>query len=108
MAWLTGAGAVTLPPAGATDDGWTIAFGARPDADAPACVRVSVSAGGRPIATFVPFEGWREYRVAAGAVAPEASLAVRFEAEYGDGTPARLAVAYVRLVPDGAESDSAR
>jgi len=110
--WLHGAGAVTLtlqaPPTGG--DGVhpvpegseaTLAIGGRPDLVERRCLTFRVSVNDRALRPFVPFVGWREYRLLLppGTLRPGRND-VRLEVTDVGGEPWRFAVAYIRLDRD--------
>jgi hypothetical protein len=109
--WLDGAGVVALDvpvhaessdvqerqrvPSGSQA---TLAFGGRPDLRERRCLTMRVSVNDRTLAPFVPFVGWREYRL----LLPPKTLhpgrnEVRLDVSDRDGRPWRFAVAYLRL-----------
>ncbi|HEY2387901.1 MAG TPA: phosphatase PAP2 family protein [Candidatus Binatia bacterium] len=107
--WLHGSGTVTLtldtPPA--EGDGVhpvpagseaTLAIGGRPDLVERRCLTFRVQVNGRDLRPFVPFVGWREYRLLLppGTLRPGRND-VRLEVRDVRGEPWRFAVAYVRL-----------
>lgn len=98
LAWLTGAGTVTvtLPPTPAGEGLGTLVIAGRPDAAEVGCRHVTVSLDDRRVASFVPFRGWREYRLSAAVVRSGANRVV-LETALADGRPARFAVAYVGI-----------
>lgn len=109
--WFDGVGIATLtvrPPsaAGPRDDGQrvprgseaTLAFGGRPDLRERRCLTMRVSVNGRELPPFVPFVGWREYRL----LLPPDTLRVgpnevRLQVLDANGGAWRYAVAYIRL-----------
>jgi membrane-associated phospholipid phosphatase len=105
VAWLGGPAQIRLevPPASAGDtaaEPGLLALAGRPAAPLTGCVSVRLALNGHEIATFVPFRGWREYRLPSppGALrggANELEIEVRDE----QGGPWRFAVAYVRVWP---------
>jgi membrane-associated phospholipid phosphatase len=107
VAWLRGAGAVAfeLPdtmvatrdpvPAGSQA---ILAIAGRPDIAPRRCLALRVAVNGTPLAPFVPFVGWREYRllVPPGTLRPGTNE-VRLEVATPSGDPWRFAVAYLRI-----------
>ena len=90
------AGEPPVPAGGGADE--LLVLVARPDAKSPACVTVRVAVNGEIVASFVPFRGWREYRIPLprGAYRPgynDIQIAARAE----NGAPERLALARLRL-----------
>ncbi len=80
-----------------------LAFGSRTAKPRPGCMTVTVALNRRVIGRFVPFEGWREYRlpIPPGLLrAGRNDVALAVTAEHG---PARLALSYLRLGRSGAE-----
>lgn len=105
LVWLEGSGtipfdvpdAVVVGARGTRAHGLRLAFGGRTEKDPEACLTIGVDLNGRPLASFVPFNGWREYRL---PVPPGLLHAGRNELAISagaGGAPARFAVAYVRL-----------
>jgi membrane-associated phospholipid phosphatase len=94
---LHGAGVVTLAPDGAARDDVpaTLAVAVLPARDR--CTRVTVRVNGRQAGAFVPYIGWREYRLPLGATTLAAATDVEIAATHADGAPAPLSVAYVRV-----------
>jgi membrane-associated phospholipid phosphatase len=109
--WLEAEGGVTLTLpaiAGArkSDDGprepsgrqASLAFAGRPDLRERRCLSARVSINGRQLPPFVPFVGWREYRL---LVPPGVLRAgrneVRFAITDAAGEPWRFAIVYLRL-----------
>jgi hypothetical protein len=80
------------------DTGAEVTFAGRPDVDGDECAVLRLAVNGRPLAPFVPFAGWREYRLPlpAGALRPGAN-AVRIEAVDTRNAPGRFALVYLRL-----------
>ncbi len=110
--WLRGAGSIALmlEPSSGVGDGVhpvpagaeaTLAIGGRPDLVARRCLTFRVSVNDRTLAPFVPFVGWREYRLLLppGTLRPGRND-VRLEVTDASGEPWRFAVAYVRLDRD--------
>ena len=88
------------PPA-AADRRAVLAIAGRPDIAVRRCARVRLAVNGRELPSFVPFEGWRQYRLPLppGTLRPgpnEVRIAVADE----DDAPLRFALAYVRIDPD--------
>jgi len=115
LAWLRGVGTVSLQLAdGATGRATTrravpagsqaiLAIGGRPDIVQRPCLSMRVAVNGLPLRPFVPFVGWREYRllVPPGTLRPGPNE-IRLEiATSGDDHPWRFALAYVRLETNG-------
>ncbi len=109
--WLEGSGSValTLPAIGGRREsgdspsvpaGWqaSLAFAGRPDLRERRCLSARVSINGRELPPFVPFVGWREYRL---LVPPGVLRAgrneVHFEIDDAAGEPWRFAIVYLRL-----------
>jgi membrane-associated phospholipid phosphatase len=110
--WLEGEGGVTLTLPAAPDvarrpddrpsvpAGWqaSLAFGGRPEIRERRCLTARVSINGQALPAFVPFVGWREYRL---LVPPGVLRAgrndVRFEITDASGKPWPFAIVYVRL-----------
>jgi len=113
VAWLRGAGTVAfeLPDTVATRDrgdgsvpaGWQamLAIGGRPDVAPRRCLALHVAVNGKSLPPFVPFVGWREYRllVPPGTLRPGLNE-VRIEVATPGGDPSRFAFAYLRLDAD--------
>lgn len=104
--WLDGPGVVTvtvpeLPARGVDDPALptaTLAFAGRPDLRERRCLSARVMINGGELPRFVPFVGWREYRL----LVPRRMLRagrneVRFEITDAAGMPWRFALTYVRL-----------
>jgi len=111
LAWLRGSGTITitLPESGAGSvgraataggAGAVLALAGRPDVRERRCLLLRVSVNGRALRPFVPFVGWREYRlrVPAGTLRPGPNE-VRVEIADREGTPWRFALAYLRINP---------
>jgi len=100
--WLEGAGTVPIEVPQAMVQPLVLALGGRTERIRPSCMRLAVDLNGRSLAHFVPFSGWREYRL---PIAPGLLRAGRNElaisAETGGG-PARFAVTYVRIAAGSA------
>jgi hypothetical protein len=109
--WLEGAGVVTLTlpalegrsgtansqpvPAGRQA---VLAFAGRQDLRERRCLSARVSINGQDLPRFVPFVGWREYRLLVpGGMLRAGRNEVRFEITDVAGAPWRFAIAYVRL-----------
>lgn len=111
-AWLRGAGTVVIempaaaggggPPSGedAVPGGRPaeLVFAGRPDITDQRCVSLRVAVNGQALAPFVPFVGWREYRLPLppGTVRPGANE-VRIEAVADREAPWRFALVYLRV-----------
>ena len=110
-AWLKGAGtaAIDVPATVARRDrtdarpvptGWQalLAIAGRPDITERRCLTMRVSVNGRELAPFVPFVGWREYRLLLpdGTLHPGAND-VRIDVTDAAGEPWRFAIAYLRV-----------
>ncbi len=109
-AWLFGTGTVhvVVPPPAAqgTDDrrplrpgaAAVVAIAGRPDIRERRCLSLRVAVNDRLLDEFVPYVGWREYRL---AVPPETlrggANEVRIDVVDGSGAPWRFGVAYVRV-----------
>ncbi len=120
LAWLRGVGGVSvfetswveaakrieagdttavIPPIGAEDGpGELLVLVARPDKESSSCRQVRVAVNGHIVTGFVPFVGWREYRIPLPRGTyrrgfNEVQLSVRAP----DGAPERLAVSRFRL-----------
>jgi hypothetical protein len=109
--WMRGTGVVVLdvPALDGTrkaDDpqrvpaGWqaSLAFAGLPDMRERRNLSMAVSVNGHAIASFIPFYGWREYRL----LLPQGTLHagrndVRLEIADAGGAPWRFALVYVRL-----------
>src|SRR6185369_9935790 len=76
----------------------SLAFGGREDLRQRRCLSARVTLNGRELARFVPFVGWREYRllVPPGWLRSGANE-IRFEVTDAAGEPWPYAMAYVRL-----------
>jgi membrane-associated phospholipid phosphatase len=88
------------PPAAAAGQA-VLAIAGRSDITVRRCARVRIAVNGRELPSFVPFEGWRQYRlpVPPGTLRPgpnEVRIAVADESD----APLRFALAYVRIDPD--------
>jgi hypothetical protein len=74
-----------------------LAFGGRTEKIRSSCVTLGVDLNGQPLARFVPFNGWREYRF---PIPPNLLRSGRndlaISAETSEG-PTRFAVTYVRV-----------
>jgi membrane-associated phospholipid phosphatase len=103
LVWLEGAGSIPIEvPTSVVDAPLRIAFAGRPALPFAGCATVSVDLNGRAVAQFVPFSGWREYRVpiAAGLMhAGRNQIALDVRAA---NRPWRFAVAYVRVAAGSA------
>jgi membrane-associated phospholipid phosphatase len=110
--WLHGSGTVALdldtPPTGGdgvhpvpTGSEATLAIGGRPDLVERRCLTFRVHVNEQELRPFVPFVGWREYRLLLppGTLRPGRND-VRLELTDVHGEPWRFAVAYVRLDRD--------
>ncbi|MEO6026979.1 MAG: phosphatase PAP2 family protein [Candidatus Binatia bacterium] len=78
-------------------DGLRLAFGGRTANPRPGCMTVTVELNRRVVGRFVPFEGWREYRlpIPRGLLhAGRNDVALAVTAANG---PARLALSYLRI-----------
>ena len=107
--WLEGAGTVPIDipegmlesesgvPGGPVVPHLRLAVGGRTEKSPAPCTTVDVDLNGRSLARFVPFGGWREYRLPI----PAGLLRVgRNEVAISAATsagPARVAVTYVRI-----------
>jgi membrane-associated phospholipid phosphatase len=109
--WLEGAGSVvlTLPardrvrPIGSARDvpaGWqaSLAIAGRPDLRERRCLTMRVRVNGHALPSFVPFVGWREYRL----LVPLHTLRpgrneIGVEVADASGAPWRFAIAYLRV-----------
>ncbi len=100
--WLLGDGTVPLDVPAAVVAGASplqLAFGGRPQRGDRSCVGLAVALNGQPVGRFLPFVGWREYRL---AIPPSLLRAGRNEltiAAAGREGPARFGVRYVRIAP---------
>jgi undecaprenyl-diphosphatase len=97
--WLEDRGAVALDVSRdvAGEAAPRLAFGARTEKPRPACMSVAVELNGRAIGAFVPFDGWREYRlpIPVGLLREGRNeVAVSVAAA---NAPARLALSYLRI-----------
>jgi membrane-associated phospholipid phosphatase len=102
--WIAGAKAMEegkpLPePSTPTKGRELLIVTARPDVRTAACTRVRLAVNGHIVAGFIPFRGWREYRVPL----PDGTFRrgyndVQFSSRVeGTGTPAELAVSRIRM-----------
>ena len=83
--------------------GLRLAFGSRTAKPRPGCMTVTVELNRRVVGRFVPFEGWREYRLPIPPSLLHAGrndVAIAVTAANG---PARLALSYLRVGRSGAE-----
>lgn len=101
--WLDGSGTIPIEVPGGTDLArpLQIAIGGRSERVLPACLALTVDLNGHELRRFVPFSGWREYRLALG---PGALRVGRNELTVSAATrhgPARFAVVYARLARSG-------
>jgi hypothetical protein len=107
--WLNGAGGLSVldvpspgdlgPDAPARYAGpQSLAFAGRPGDSEDGCLLVRVAVNGTIVAGFVPYPGWREYRVPlpAGTLRPGTNE-IQLSARAPDGRPRRFALAYLRL-----------
>jgi membrane-associated phospholipid phosphatase len=98
LVWLEGSGTIRIDvPDGSPLPALRIALAGRPAKPRAACTTMSVTWNGRTLGRFIPFEGWREYRlpIPPDVVRPGANeLALASETDVG---PSRFAVARVRL-----------
>jgi undecaprenyl-diphosphatase len=97
LVWLEGSGVVPLEMTTASTEPFVLAWGSRMERVQPSCLTLDVAVNGRPVGRFVPFAGWREYRL---PLAPGVLHAGRNEVGFSAATregPARLAVTYVRV-----------
>jgi membrane-associated phospholipid phosphatase len=105
LVWLEGSGTIPMDVPEAVvrvaDDqarrSLRLAFGGRTETDLSSCLSLGVDLNGQPLARFVPFSGWREYRL---AIPPGLLHAGRNELALSAetrGGPARFAVTYVRV-----------
>ena len=78
--------------------GAMLAIAVRPDTRDPPCLALRVHVNGHPLPPFVPYVGWREYRLAIPPhVLREGSNEIRIDVADEAGTPWRYGVAYVRI-----------
>ncbi len=95
--WLDGEGTLAFDVPATLDPGvpLTLAIGGRPKKRPGSCPLLGVAVNGQPLASFVPFVGWREYRL---PLPPALVRAGRNELDLrtGHGT-ARFGLTYVRL-----------
>lgn len=109
--WLKGTGTarIDVPEPGARKDrtdarpvpaGWQalLAIAGRPDITERRCLTMRVRVNGRELPPFVPFVGWREYRLLLpdGTLHPGAND-VRIDVTDAAGEPWRFAIAYLRV-----------
>ena len=98
--WLEGTASVVLHvPADAVGvvGPSVLALGARPEKVRSACLSIEVALNDRRLARFVPFVGWREYRLAIPSDALRAGEnELRIVATCGD-RPGRFGVTYARV-----------
>lgn len=110
-AWLHGAGTITLEvprrnahgrstgPSPEPSAASTLVVAGRPDVTVPGCGRLQVAVNGTALRAFVPFVGWREYRLRLPpGVLHAGGNAVQIAFASDTGTPRSFAVAYLRLV----------
>jgi membrane-associated phospholipid phosphatase len=74
-----------------------LAFGARTEKPRPACMHVGVELNGSAIGSFVPFDGWREYRVPIPAGLLRAGRNEVALSVAATNAPARFALSYLRI-----------
>ena len=100
--WLEDRGTVALHVSSdvASAMGGTVsrlAFGARTETPRPACMEVAVELNGHAIGAFVPFDGWREYRLPIPVgVLHEGRNEVAVSVAAANA-PARFALSYLRI-----------
>jgi membrane-associated phospholipid phosphatase len=110
LVWLEGSGLVPIEiPAevavsagGAAGRALRVALGGRTEKTLSSCMTLGIDLNGRSLARFVPFSGWREYRlpIPPGLLhAGRNELAISAETPEG---PARFAVTYVRVAGESA------
>ncbi|MCC6849351.1 MAG: phosphatase PAP2 family protein [Deltaproteobacteria bacterium] len=106
--WLEGEASLVLtvdPGDAAAASAAMLVFAARPEKVRGSCLRLDVALNGRAIASFVPFVGWREYRLRMPpGVLRAGDNELAFAVRRSTGT-ARFAVTYARLAgaPSAAE-----
>ncbi len=106
--WLRGAGTVVieLPATGAAlgsslDAGAELMLAGRPDIDGRRCAVVQVAVNGRALRPFVPFEGWREYRLPLPpGVLRSGVNEMRIEVVDERNSAWRFALVYLRVAAD--------
>lgn len=76
-----------------------VAIAGRPQREGRACVTLDVSLNGRRIGRFLPFVGWREYRLPVPPDLLQPGGNALTIAAAGWNGPARFGVDYVRLAP---------
>jgi membrane-associated phospholipid phosphatase len=74
-----------------------LALGARTEKPRPACMSVAVELNGSALGTFVPFDGWREYRLPIPAGVLRAGRNEVVVSVAAGDAPARLGLSYVRV-----------
>ncbi|MCP6335756.1 hypothetical protein NL449_27435, partial [Klebsiella pneumoniae] len=82
-----------------------LAFGGRPQRSDRSCVGLEVALNGQTIGRFLPFVGWREYRL---AVPPRLLRAGRNELTImaaGRDGPARFGIRYVRVAREASAAE---
>lgn len=99
--WLTGPGMVNVQlPGGSLDPlrGAVLTLTGRPDSTDRRCIRVRLAVNDEALPVFVPFRGWREYRLSVppGRLRSGANE-VRIEVADDRGQPSRFALGYLRL-----------
>lgn len=105
--WLLGDGTVPLdvPADATTGRPLRLAFGGRPQRSDRSCVGLEVALNGQTIGRFLPFVGWREYRL---AVPPRLLRAGRNELTImaaGRDGPARFGIRYVRVAREASAAE---
>jgi hypothetical protein len=104
--WLDGEGSVAFDVADDAVGSATtlrVAFAGRPQKRPRSCATLDVVLNGQRLARFVPFVGWREYRLPLPRALVHVGrneLAISAADETG---PARFGLTYVRLAPSAAE-----
>lgn len=106
--WLEGRASIVLnvPAHAVRDDArMQLAFGGRPEKLRGSCVRLDVSLNDRSVARFVPFVGWREYRLDIPlGVLRVGDNVLTIDARRADRS-GRFGVTYARIAPDRSDAE---
>jgi membrane-associated phospholipid phosphatase len=106
--WIEGEASLVLPVVAGSVAGGAAAmlvFAARPEKRHDSCLRLDVALNGRRLARFVPFIGWREYRLSIPTgVLRDADNDLVFSARRSTG-PARFAVTSARIVLPSSDAE---